>query len=763
MVRISQQPKQYNTVKAKSIDFTSLQKNSHAKSADAQAFNAPSAEITKSTILAQPKGLTGNQDYKAHELIVKFKAGVQTAQVNNLYASLGVVSAESSFIEGMEFWNLGNKAVQEAILTLKNNPIIEYAEPNYRLYSAETTSDKPIAIPNDDYYEELWGLHNTGQTGGYNDADIDAPAAWKTARGTGVVVGVIDSGIDPNHPDLQNNLWTNPGEIPNDGIDNDGNGYIDDYYGYDFVNEDENPFDDNGHGTHVAGTIAAEANNNTGIIGVAPEAKIMSLKFLSSDGSGFTTDAIRAIDYAVMMGADITNNSWGGGGYSYALYDAIENAEKAGQLFVAAAGNGGQDGIGDNNDFYPSYPASYDLDNIISVAATDDRDSLSLFSNYGPNSVDIAAPGDEILSTLPGGYDYFSGTSMAAPHVTGVASLILSQNPNLTSDEVKNALLSSVDPISSLQNITVSGGRLNAYQALIDSQPQTNNFSFETGNFTDWKTYGNTEVISSSIGISPTDGQYQAQITTGNKSLSVAQIESLLGLDIGLLQSSQLGNTREGSVIQLKPLEMKAGDSILFDWNFLTNESPSTFSNNDFAFVSLNGSAVSLLSDKTESQQSFDPLIFTSQTGYNTTRIDFLQNGVYAMVIGVMDEGDTGVDSGLLIDNIRLLQSSKDQGIVSHNMDENYDSLLTGGLANQDLMVSTSEPTSNSTVECFGVDHIRVSLFEESPALWSLGQMTSSKAKQTLISDMSEPSIISMEELLARVHPDFATNVDTQL
>ena len=325
---------------------------------------------------------------------------------------------------------------------------------------------------NDPHYSKLWGLHNTGQTGGRADADIDAPEAWNITRGDGsVVVGVIDSGVDYNHPDLANAIWRNPNETAGDGIDNDGNGYVDDIYGWNFVSNNNNPMDDNGHGTHVAGTIAATGNNGLGVAGVA-NAKILPLKFLSASGSGSTSGAIAAINYATKLrqsgvNLQITNNSWGGGGYSSTLYDAIKAHGNAGIMFVAAAGNGGSDQIGDDNDRFPQYPASYDLANIVSVAATDHNDVLASFSNFGAASVDLAAPGVSILSTVPGGYGYASGTSMAAPHVAGAAALAWSHSPNATVAQVRSALFNSVDKISSLSGKMVTGGRLNAHGTLL--------------------------------------------------------------------------------------------------------------------------------------------------------------------------------------------------------------------------------------------------------------------------------------------------------
>ncbi|WP_170863959.1 S8 family serine peptidase, partial [Microcystis aeruginosa] len=307
------------------------------------------------------------------------------------------------------------------------------------------------------------GLHNTGQSGGTPDADIDAPEAWDIQTGNpNLVIGVIDTGVDYNHQDLVGNIWTNPGEIANDGIDNDGNGYVDDIRGWDFAYNDNNPSDVQGHGTHVSGTIAGKGNNGVGVTGVAWNAKIMPLKFLNDQGSGYTSDAILAINYATDKGVKLTNNSWGGGGFSQGLYNAINAAGQAGALFIAAAGNSGQ-----NADIYPMYPAAYDLANIISVASTTRTDDLSWFSNYGLTSVDLGAPGSDIYSTTPGNsYGFKSGTSMASPHVAGAAALLWSQNPTWTAQQVKNTLMNTGDPLASLAGKTVSGKRLNVFNAL---------------------------------------------------------------------------------------------------------------------------------------------------------------------------------------------------------------------------------------------------------------------------------------------------------
>ncbi|MSR26046.1 MAG: hypothetical protein EXS06_03360 [Planctomycetaceae bacterium] len=338
---------------------------------------------------------------------------------------------------------------------------VRYVEPDFVI----TTS----ATPNDPSYSRLWGLNNSGQTGGVADADMDVAEAWEVTAGSrSVVVAVIDTGIDYNHPDLAANIWRNPGEIAGDGIDNDRNGYADDVRGWDFANNDADPFDDEGHGTHVAGTIGAVGNNGVGIVGVSWNVSLIALKFLGADGSGSTSGAIAAINYATRMrqsfGVNVvaTNNSWGGGGFSSALRDAIAAGGSAGVLCVAAAGNESAD-----NDATPSYPANYAGDAVISVAATDSSNRLATFSNYGVTTVDVAAPGVGIYSTVPGnGYASYSGTSMATPHVTGTVALLAAANPRATAAELRTAILSTTVPLPALAGKVATGGLVNAAAAL---------------------------------------------------------------------------------------------------------------------------------------------------------------------------------------------------------------------------------------------------------------------------------------------------------
>ena len=422
---------------------------------------------------------TGAQ-YFPDKLLVKLTNDVTAAQAESLGESLGAISVEPLFSSGLQGnsvegqWYVAkfdpNANLDDIRNRLAQDPAVENVEFDY-LLSIDY-------VPNDPEYDQLWGLNNTGQTRGTADADIDAPEAWEIQRGSrDVIVAVIDSGVDYNHRDLAGNIWTNSGEIPNNGVDDDGNGLTDDFYGWDWVNQDNDPMDDNSHGTHVAGTIGAVGDNNQGVVGVSPNVSIMSLKFLAASNGGSSENAAKAVKYATDMGADVINASFGGGAPSQAMRDAIEYANERGVLFVAAAGN-----ETNNNDTSRRYPASYEVPNVLSVAATDHNDQLSSFSNYGRTTVDLGAPGGsntrdnrDIFSTIPGGgYGLKAGTSMAAPHVAGAAALLLAEDPSLTPEELKDILMTTVDPVSDLQGRTVTGGRLNLNEAILavgDNQP----------------------------------------------------------------------------------------------------------------------------------------------------------------------------------------------------------------------------------------------------------------------------------------------------
>jgi len=414
-------------------------------------------------------------------VIVKLNPTASPSQIANLQAAIGVTQVKTAEQLGIQIWKIPSGTVPQIISAYSNDSRIEYIEPDHIITLAKSQKTTPTQVnlattttPNDPDYPLLWGLNNTGQTGGQPDADIDAPEAWNIQTGNPIVVGVIDSGVDYNHPDLAANIWTNPDEIAGNLMDDDSNGYIDDVRGWDFAFNDNNPMDVDGHGTHVAGTIAATGNNNLGVIGVAwDKAKIMPLRFLDDTGSGATSNAILAIDYAVAENVKITNNSWGGliPIPSQALEDAITAFEENGGLFVAAAGNSSL-----NTDLVPAYPASYPNPSIISVAATDHKDILAYYSNYGKNSVDLAAPGSDIYSTLPGNqYGYLSGTSMASPHVAGAVALVWSQNPSWTAAQVKQKVMDSTEPYFNPLGVLISkAGRLNLFKALGGSTSNNN-------------------------------------------------------------------------------------------------------------------------------------------------------------------------------------------------------------------------------------------------------------------------------------------------
>jgi len=376
----------------------------------------------------------------------------------------------------------------EAVELARSNPAVEQAEPNYVLHLfAAPASKKMLALvppssPNDSDFKKQWALQNTGQSpfNGTAGADVGALDAWQIARNNRtVVVAVLDTGVDYTHPDLANRIWTNSREIPGNGVDDDGNGYVDDVRGWNFAYRNNNPMDDHFHGTHMAGAIAAETGNGTGIAGVVGTAdvRIMPLKFFDANGNAAISASIEALDYATRNGAHIINLSWGDTVYSQALYDAVRRSVSAGCLVVAAAGNVSESALPSNNDQTPVYPASFSsgskvLPAVISVAGTDHLDQMLNISNYGPTSVDLAAPANFIYSTMPpargyGNYAYLAGTSSATALVSGVAALVWSQNPLLANTQVKEIIINSVRRTPAVQGKTISGGVLHAYQALM--------------------------------------------------------------------------------------------------------------------------------------------------------------------------------------------------------------------------------------------------------------------------------------------------------
>ena len=403
-------------------------------------------------------------NYRSDRILVKPLAG---AELSVLHAVLGTrVLQTFSAIGNLQIIQVPSGTTVDAILPLfQQSGLVQYAERDYQVQA--------LAVPNDFRYNDgsLWGLHNTGLYGGTPGADIHAQDGWDIQNtADNIIVAVIDTGVRYTHEDLADNMWVNPDEIPGNGIDDDGDGYVDDVHGINIVNNTGDPNDDHGHGTHVSGTVGGVGNNSVGVVGVAWKVQIMACKFLDASGSGFISDAVKCIDYARSKGAKVINASWGSTSFtSQALHDAIDNLRQAGIIFVAAAGNSAQD-----NGVNPIYPASYDLDNIISVAATTRNDDLAVFSNYGATTVDLGAPGDPIFSCWNGSdsdYRYFQGTSMAAPHVTGTCALLMAHYPNDNYQQIINRILSNVDPLPSLEGKCVSGGRLNLQKALSGNSP----------------------------------------------------------------------------------------------------------------------------------------------------------------------------------------------------------------------------------------------------------------------------------------------------
>ncbi|MDH5229436.1 MAG: S8 family serine peptidase [Gammaproteobacteria bacterium] len=469
--------------------------------------------------------------------LVKFKADtIRSSQVHTL-STLGLSSQRQfNLVSGLSLVSAAPGQDKLSILTtLQNNANIEYVEPNY-LISVNLT-------PNDPRFSDQYALNNIGQTNGTSDADVDALEAWNISSGNEVLVAVLDTGVDYNHPDLRANIWANPNETIN-GIDDDNNGYVDDIRGWDFANSDNDPFDDHMHGTHVSGIIAAVGNNGIGVTGVNWRAKIIPLKFISDVGIGSTANAILALEYAVNMGARISNSSWGGGPFSQALFDAIQAANQAGHLFVAAAGNDGLDANAPGGQLH--YPSSFNLPNIISVAASNDFDQLASFSNYGVVSVDLAAPGFQILSTLPNGvYNPMSGTSMASPMVAGAASLILSVAPNLSVAQLRATLLDNVDVKANLNGFVATAGRLNVFNSL---QTLASNLSVSPQT----ATLG----VDSSLAFQVAGGRAPYTWTLSNTSL--AQINSASGVlspfapgVVQVIVTDSLGNTARSGDIRI--------------------------------------------------------------------------------------------------------------------------------------------------------------------------------------------------------------------
>jgi subtilisin family serine protease len=434
-----------------------------------------------------------DEELEDAEVIVRFRPGTSRAAIERIAEGLN-----DRLLDRFEF--IDNQAViadedglapETVAAEYRGLPEVEYAEPNSVIELDPTGNaadfeeaargddhddgdDPPVVRhpgdggmePNDPLFKEQWSLLNTGQRAGKSGADVCATRAWTKTKGSRkIVVAVIDTGVDYTHQDLRSNIWTRPASLAP--YSDEDLGDFDDRHGFDASDNDGDPMDDNGHGTHCAGIIGAEGDNSDGIAGVNWEVEIMPLKFLGRNGSGTTKDAIECINYVVARkkaGVDvrIISASWGSTARSRALGDAIKRAGDEGILFIAAAGNSST-----NNDTRPHYPSNYDLPNVLSVAALTRNDVLARFSNYGVKTVHIAAPGAEIMSTWPGNqYEEHSGTSMATPVVSGVAALILSVNPDLSVTDLRKRLLDTVDKLPALDGKVSSGGRVNAARAV---------------------------------------------------------------------------------------------------------------------------------------------------------------------------------------------------------------------------------------------------------------------------------------------------------
>lgn len=477
-----------------------------------------------------------------YELLIKFSRTAPPERISEILSSetLSVVK----YFEKTEIYlttSPGFLSQSELIEKLNNNADVTYAEPNYEVES--------MRLPNDPYFSEEWALSNTGQYQGVAGIDIGMPSVWDDITGSSpMIVAVIDSGIDYTHPDLAANMWMNPRETPHNGIDDDQNGYVDDVYGYDFYNDDGDPMDDRYHGTHVSGTIGAVGDNGIGITGIGWQVELMGLKFLGSTGTGPLSGAIEAIEYAIENGVKVLNNSWS---FTYpgltglptnpyqepvqSLRTAIQKADEAGIIFVAAAGNDGT-----NNDVTPHYPAAYSVGNILSVAATDNKDLLANFSVYGSTSVDLGAPGVVIYSTYPvwkenPPYHFLSGTSMASPHVAGAAALLWAANPDLTHRQVIDWILQGALPISALSGKSVSGGRLDLEGSFNLAMPSVNHRPVANAGSIQYKSVGDTVSLKGTATDADGDSPLTYRWTLAVPSGSLAQLSATAGAETSFI------------------------------------------------------------------------------------------------------------------------------------------------------------------------------------------------------------------------------------
>jgi subtilisin family serine protease len=443
-----------------SLPHTS-QKPNHRRSPQTPYTIAILLTLVLSLLTPPALAITPTPSHRPNRILIQLKPTTTPTQIAALHSQTkSQTHRDYPHLNRLQVVTLPpNLPPEAAISHYLNSGLVELAEPDILLQSTLTPNDPAYANGNQ------WGLHNIGQSGGLINADINAPEAWDgITTAPNIIVAVIDSGVRYTHIDLANNMWINPGEIPNNGIDDDRNGFVDDVHGMNAVDTNGDPVDVTGHGTLVSGIIGASTNNRLGMAGICWDVQIMACRFISDTGEGSLSDAIECIDYATSMGAHVINASWGSPSYSSFLENSIRRARDAGILFIAASGNDGLDA-----DANPFYPASFTLDNILSVTATTSTDLLASYANYGASSVDLAAPGSSIYSTYftsDSGYSYASGTSLAAPFVAGTAALMLTRYPTESYGQIRTRILATTDPLPSLTGKCTTGGRLNLATAL---------------------------------------------------------------------------------------------------------------------------------------------------------------------------------------------------------------------------------------------------------------------------------------------------------
>ncbi|MCE9527157.1 MAG: S8 family serine peptidase [Planctomycetales bacterium] len=573
--------------------------------------------------MLEPRNLLA-ADLAPTQFLVQFKEGISANAESAILGGL-ISSQVVEHIQGgggkLEVLQLpAGASAGDLLQQLRDNPAVAYAEPDYFVH--------PAFVSSDPYYTggSLWGMYGDS-TSPTNAFGSQAGEAWTAGNvgSTSVVVGIIDEGIDYNHPDLAANIWTNPGEVAGDGIDNDADGYIDDIHGWDFANNDNTIFDGkttdsvDHHGTQDAGTIGGVGGNGQGVAGVNWNVTMISAKFLGPNG-GYISDAVKALDYLTMLktryGVNIvaSNNSWGGGGYSQAMQDAITRAANAGILFVAAAGNGGPDQVGDNNDTTANYPSNYSTlasagyESVIAVAAINSTGGLASFSNYGANTVDLGAPGVGIVSTLPfNSYGSYSGTSMATPHVTGAAALYAAANPGASAADIRSAIIASAQstPTASLAGKTVTGGRLNI-SAQPDLQPslRISDVSKNEGDsgttafsFTVTLSSASTQTITVDYGTSDNTASAGSDYTTAAGTLTFAPGVTSQAVTVDVIGDTTVENSESFFVNLSSPTNAPIVDG----------QGVGTIVNDDFAIPSISINSVA----NYEGNRGFTKFVFT--------------------------------------------------------------------------------------------------------------------------------------------------------